>query len=195
MGPHPASISTYTVTMPDDSSPYYYYIHQPHFPFLYGLQRLYRQTRLLLWSNMAHVQLFHFLALATLLVSSLLFSIAAQQDDAAAAACTGTTASQPNPIAQQYPDVPTGTFNTTLAIVPIPLATARQLIPPQFAILEGAYRALLPSFPADMYPVVMQAGLDHDIQLPAYGITVPDFQVSPFRPDLWRAQGQINKQF
>lgn len=166
MGVHPAT--TYT-TMPE--SPYYYYI-QPHFPFFHGPQRLYRQTRLL-WSNMSNVKLFHFAAVATLLVSSLLFSITAQQD-----ACTGNTASQPNPIAQQYPDVPTGTFNTTLAIVPIPMATARQLIPSQFTILEGAYRALLPSFPADMYPVVMQAGLDHDIQLPAYSITVPDFQVS-----------------
>lgn len=144
----------------------------PHLPLLHGPQTLYRQTRLL-WSNMSNVKLFHFAAVATLLVSSLLFSITVTAQDA----CT-TTASQPNPIAQQYPDVPTGTFNTTLAIVPIPLAMARQLIPAQFAILEGAYRSLLPSFPADMYPVVMQAGLDHDIQLPAYSITIPDFQVS-----------------
>lgn len=155
--------------MPEYSS----YIHSyPHLPFLHGPQALYRQTRLL-WSNMSHVKLFHFAAVATLLVSSLLFGITVTAQDA----CT-PTASQPNPIAQQYPDVPTGTFNTTLAIVPIPLTTARQLIPAQFAILEGAYRALLPSFPADMYPVLMQAGLDHDIQVPAYSINFPDFQVS-----------------
>lgn len=149
--------------------PEYPYMH-PQLPFLRDPQSWYRQTHIL-WSTMSHVKLFHFAAVATLLVSSLLFRITAQD------VCNNTS-SQPNPIAQQYPDVPTGTFNTTLAIVPIPLETARQLIPAQFAILEGAYRALLPSFPADMYPVVMQAGLDHDIQLPAYSITIPDFQVS-----------------
>lgn len=149
--------------------PAHSYIHPP-FPYLHhGAQTLYRQTRLL-WSAMSHVNCLHFAAVATLLLSSLLLHIVAQN------ACT-TTASQPNPIAQQYPDVPTGTLNMTLAVVPIPMATARQLIPSQIAILEGAYRALLPDFPPDMYPVVMQAGLDHDIQLPAYGITVPDFQV------------------
>lgn len=152
-----------------NTMPEYPYMH-PYVPFLYGAPRWYHKA-CLLWSNMSNVKLFHFAAVATLLVSSLLFSITAQD------ACSNT-ASQPNPIAQQYPDVPTGTFNTTLAIVPIPLATARELIPSQYAILEGAYRALLPSFPADMYPVVMQAGLDHDIQIPAYSMTAPDFQVS-----------------
>jgi hypothetical protein len=52
------------------------------------------------------------------------------------------------------------------------------MIPSRYAILENAYRTLLPDFPADMYPVLMQAGLDHDIQLAAYNISVPDFQVS-----------------
>lgn len=178
MGVHWYTMTTENLTTTTTTTTsYYHYILLVHPPLLFlfhGTQQLYRQTRLL-WSNniMSHIKLFHFAAVATLLVSSLLLSITAQD----AATCPNT-ASQPNPIAQQYPDVPSGTFNTTLAIVPIPLAQARQLIPSQFAILEGAYRALLPSFPADMYPVVMQAGLDHDIQLPAYGITVPDFQVS-----------------
>ncbi|CAN8095532.1 unnamed protein product [Discula destructiva] len=110
----------------------------------------------------------HLTAVTKLLWSSLLLRIMAQD------VCT--TSSQPNTIAQQYPDTPTGTLNATLAIIPIPLDTARQLIPPQYAILEGAYRALLPSFPEGMYPVLMQAGLDHDIQLAAYDIRVPDFQ-------------------
>lgn len=120
--------------------------------------------------NMSGVRVFHVTTIATLLLSSLLWSIVAQD------ACNSS--SQPNPIAQQYPDTPTGTFNATLAIVPIPIATARQIIPPQYAILEGAYRALLPSFPEGMYPVLMQAGLDHDIQLVAMNFQLPDFQVS-----------------
>lgn len=110
----------------------------------------------------------HAIALTTILLSSLLLKSTSQD--------TCSTASQPNPIAQHYADTPTGTLNATLAIVPIPLATARQIIPSRYAILENAYRTLLPDFPADMYPVLMQAGLDHDIQLAAYNISVPDFQ-------------------
>lgn len=120
-------------------------------------------------SNMSGIKIFQFTAVTTLLLSSLLLTILAQD------VCTAS--SQPNPIASLYPDTPTGTFNATLAILPIPLDTARQLVPPQYAILEGAYRAVLPDFPEGMYPVLMQAGLDHDIQLLAYGISVPDFQV------------------
>lgn len=117
----------------------------------------------------------HVIALTTLLLSSLLLKSTSQD--------TFSTASQPNPIAQQYADTPTGTLNATLAIVPIPLATARKVIPSRFSILENAYRTLLPDFPADMYPVLMQAGLDHDIQLAAYNISVEDFQVSTFDRD------------
>lgn len=119
---------------------------------------------------MPGIKVFHVTALATLLLSSVLLSIAAQD--------TCTTSSQPNPIAQQYPNDATGTLNTTLAIVPIPLSTARSIIPSQHAILEGAYRSLMPDFPADMYPVLVTAGLDHDIQLAALSINVQDFQVS-----------------
>ncbi|KAG6355914.1 hypothetical protein INS49_015298 [Diaporthe citri] len=117
---------------------------------------------------MPGIKVFHVTALATLLLSSVLLSIAAQD--------TCTTASQPNPIAQQYADTPTGTLNTTMAIVPIPLDTARRIVPAQHAILEGAYRALMPDFPADMYPVLVTAALDHDIQLAALSINVQDFQ-------------------
>ncbi|KAH8772535.1 hypothetical protein F5883DRAFT_414427 [Diaporthe sp. PMI_573] len=117
---------------------------------------------------MPGLKVFHVTALATLVLSSVLLSISAQD--------TCTTSSQPNPIAQQYPDAPTGTLNTTMAIVPIPLDTARRIIPPQHAILEGAYRALMPDFPADMYPAFVTAALDHDIQLAALGINVQDFQ-------------------
>lgn len=88
-----------------------------------------------------------------------------------------STGSRPNPIAQQYPDDATGTLNTTLLVVPIPYETARQLVPAQWGILKHAYHALLPGFPADMYPVVLQAGLDHDIQLLSLGVQVPDFMV------------------
>lgn len=119
---------------------------------------------------MSGVRIFHLSLVATLLLSSFLWRIVAQD------ACT--TNSLPNPIARAYPNAPTGTFNATLAVVPIPLARARQLIPSQYAILEGAYRALLPDFPDGMYPVLMQAGLDHDIQVAALNFKLPDFQVS-----------------
>ncbi|KAI3391916.1 hypothetical protein diail_6618 [Diaporthe ilicicola] len=117
---------------------------------------------------MPGIKVCHVTALATLVLSSVLLSISAQD--------TCTTSSQPNPIAQQYADTPTGTLNTTLAIVPIPLATARKIVPSQHAILEGAYRSLMPDFPADMYPVLATAGLDHDIQLAALSINIQDFQ-------------------
>jgi hypothetical protein len=87
-----------------------------------------------------------------------------------------TTYDQPNPIASIYPGNATGTLNGTVAVVPIPLALARQLIPSQYGILEHAYRALLPSFPLGMYPAIVQALHDHDVQ--AFGYKIPDFSVS-----------------
>ena len=123
-----------------------------------------------LWSKMSGLKIFHILAVTTLLLSSMLLRTEAQDTCAAS--------SQPNPIAQQYANTPTGTYNATLAVLPIPLDTARSIIPSKYAILEDAYRSLLPSLPTDTYPVLMQAGLDHDIQLPAYNYSLPDFQVS-----------------
>jgi hypothetical protein len=83
-----------------------------------------------------------------------------------------------NTLAELFPNNATGVLNATLAIIPIPLETARRLIPPQYGILERAYRALLPDFPEGMYPVMVQAAHDHDVQFRAYGITIDDFSVS-----------------
>ncbi|KAH7137825.1 hypothetical protein EDB81DRAFT_656172 [Dactylonectria macrodidyma] len=96
----------------------------------------------------------------------------------AAAQDVCTTQDQPNPIFSQYPSNATGALNTTLAITPIPMALARQIIPQQYAILEHAYRALMPDFPADMYPALVQAGHDHDIRFQNIGI--PDFSRAGF---------------
>jgi hypothetical protein len=83
---------------------------------------------------------------------------------------------QPNPIAATYPNNATGTLNGTISIIPITLGLARQLIPSQYGILEHAYRTLLPSFPKGMYPLVVTAIHDHDVQ--AFGFKIPDFSVS-----------------
>ncbi|KAH6629143.1 hypothetical protein C7974DRAFT_376024 [Boeremia exigua] len=79
----------------------------------------------------------------------------------------------PNPIAHLHPSNATGTLNGTITLLPIPLTVARSLIPPSYTILTHAYRALLPSFPADMYPAILQAVHDHDVQ--AFGYIIPDF--------------------
>jgi hypothetical protein len=62
-----------------------------------------------------------------------------------------------------------------VTVVPIPLQLARQLIPSQYSILEHAYRDILPSFPEDMYPAVLQAVHDHEVQ--AFGYKIADFTV------------------
>jgi hypothetical protein len=85
------------------------------------------------------------------------------------------TRDQPNPIASLYPNNATGTLNGTVAIIPISLQLARSIIPSQYRILEHAYRALLPSFPEGMYPAVLQALHDHEVQ--AFGYHIPDFSV------------------
>jgi hypothetical protein len=82
----------------------------------------------------------------------------------------------PNPIASLYPNNATGTLNGTVVLIPISLELARSIIPPQYRILEHAYRALLPSFPEGMYPAVLQALHDHEVQ--AFGYKIPDFSVS-----------------
>ena len=85
------------------------------------------------------------------------------------------TNDQPNPIASLFPNNATGTLNGTVAIIPITLELARSIIPPQYRILEHAYRDLLPSFPEGMYPAVLQALHDHEVQ--AFGYQIPDFSV------------------
>jgi len=87
-----------------------------------------------------------------------------------------TSVDQPNPVASIYPNNATGTLNGTVAVLPISLELARQLIPPQYGILEHAYRALLPSFPQGMYPAIVQALHDHEVQ--AFGYKIEDFTVS-----------------
>lgn len=94
-----------------------------------------------------------------------------------------TPLDQPNPIATVYPLNATGLLNVTLAVIPIPLATARALIPPQWPILVHVYQALFAAlgvseevFPPDRYPLLVQAGLDHDIQMSAYQLSIADFQ-------------------
>ncbi|CAK7234721.1 hypothetical protein SCUCBS95973_009030 [Sporothrix curviconia] len=87
---------------------------------------------------------------------------------------------QSNPIAQVYPMNATGLLNATLAVLPIPLATARTIVPAKWPILvhvyEALFAALAVSFPAEHYPLFVQAGLDHDIQLAVYNMSIADFQ-------------------
>ncbi|KAI0123275.1 hypothetical protein BJ170DRAFT_599242 [Xylariales sp. AK1849] len=112
--------------------------------------------------------LLHCSAMALVLLVSMLFSISSAQD-----ACGSLD--RPNPIAQQYPDLVTGNLNGTTLIIPISLATARDLIPQEYGILEEAYRSILPSFPQGMYPMMVSAKHDHDLQLAAYNLSIPDF--------------------
>lgn len=60
--------------------------------------------------------------------------------------------SQPNPIASQYPNSATGTINGTVAIIPIPYAQARSIVPAQYPILTKQYEKLMPGLKG-MYPV------------------------------------------
>ncbi|OCL12983.1 hypothetical protein AOQ84DRAFT_385718 [Glonium stellatum] len=84
-----------------------------------------------------------------------------------------TSQSQPNPIASTYPQNATGTINGTIAVLPIPLSLARQVIPSKYGILTKAYRTLLPQFPPETYPAIVQAVQDHDVQ--ASGFSIDDF--------------------
>jgi hypothetical protein len=111
--------------------------------------------------------------LALRYASTSYFSASAAELVAKAETCQ--TLDQPNPIAAQYPNNATGVLNGTIAVLPISLDLARSLIPSQYRILEHAYRALLPDFPADMYPALVQAVHDHDVQ--AMGFKIPDFSV------------------
>ncbi|KAF2123943.1 hypothetical protein P153DRAFT_379885 [Dothidotthia symphoricarpi CBS 119687] len=120
-----------------------------------------------------HYVLFAFLSVLAVRSASSSSSAAQPTISPDAAAIVCQTHDQPNPIATTYPNNATGTLNGTIAVVPITLTLARQLIPAQYRILEKAYRALLPSFPADMYPAIVQSMHDHDVQ--ASGFSIPDF--------------------
>lgn len=82
-----------------------------------------------------------------------------------------------NILADKYRHNITGVLNSTIVAVPIPLSEARQLIPPQWRILETAYRSMIPDFPPDMYPLIIQGVHDHDVQLSAYWVKLADFSV------------------
>ncbi|KAK4223592.1 hypothetical protein QBC38DRAFT_372841 [Podospora fimiseda] len=117
-------------------------------------------------------------AIFVVLLSSLFLSpISSAPTETTTTTTTSTCVSQtqPNPLAESFPNSATGVLNATLAIIPIPLDLARRLVPPQYGILENAYRSLLPNFPEGMYPVLIQAAHDHDVQFRAYGITIDDF--------------------
>jgi hypothetical protein len=107
-----------------------------------------------------------------------LFSFVISHGESAATPGVCPTLDHHNTLAETFPNNATGVLNATLAIIPIPLEAARRLIPPQYGILERAYRALLPDFPEGMYPVMVQAAHDHDVQFRAYDITIEDFSVS-----------------
>lgn len=109
-------------------------------------------------------------AVCAMLLASTLFTASPAQD-----VCMSMD--RPNPIAEQYPDIVSGNLNGTTLIVPIPLSSAQSLVS-DYAILEASYRSLLPSFPEGMYPMMVSAKHDHDLQLPAYNMTSVDFSVS-----------------
>jgi len=121
------------------------------------------------------LSIFHITAVVLLVISSALLNHGKTTPEPQVCA----SLDQPNPLAELFPNNATGVLNATLAIIPISLETARRLIPPQYGILERAYRALLPDFPEGMYPVMVQAAHDHDVQFRAYGITIDDFSVRP----------------
>jgi hypothetical protein len=87
-----------------------------------------------------------------------------------------TVESSPNPIATLYPGNVTGTINGTVAVVPIPYAEARSIIPSEYDILVEQYESMLPGFPAGFYPLIVRSILDHDIIIDGLNL-VPDFQV------------------
>lgn len=119
--------------------------------------------------------LFHLLAIIIVVLCSAILN----HGRSASAQGGGVCASHdpPNPLAEVFPNNATGVLNATLAIIPIPMDLARRLIPRKYGILEKAYRTLLPDFPEGMYPVMLQAARDHDVQFRAYGITLEDFSV------------------
>ncbi|KAF3008297.1 hypothetical protein E8E14_005078 [Neopestalotiopsis sp. 37M] len=106
-------------------------------------------------------------ALAVLLLASTFLTGLSAQN-------TSTSVDQPNPIAQMYPDLISGNLNGTTMIIPIAIALAQSLVP-EYSILESGYMSLLPTFPQGMYPLVVTAKHDHDIQLAMYNLSLADF--------------------
>lgn len=109
-------------------------------------------------------------------MANLLFLLAITVASSLAIPLTCSSPSQPNPIAEQYPDYPTGVVNGTTAIVLIPYTTARSIVPKEYQILTKAYQELFPTIPMDMYPAVFEAVEDHDVKTLNIGV-LPDFRV------------------
>lgn len=93
---------------------------------------------------------------------------------AAALLGSTTTSTSSNPVASIYPNDITGVQNCTFVIIPITLDYARQMIPPQYKILTSAYEQLIPDFPEDSYPLLIQTSYSYDDQAPLG--TTPPFQ-------------------
>ena len=126
------------------------------------------------WSRMSlSFPLLHVSVIALLV----LFSFLLNPSKSAVAPGLCSTHDLPNPIASEFPNNATGVLNATLAIVPIPLEAARRIIPSRYTILEHAYREILPNFPEGMYPLLVQAAHDHDVQMRAFGFAIDDFSV------------------
>ncbi|RYP46102.1 hypothetical protein DL768_007658 [Monosporascus sp. mg162] len=106
---------------------------------------------------------------------ALLFSAIAALFHTSLAQDECVTQSSANPHALDYPDFISGNLNGTTLIVPVPLTIARDLIPSEYGIMEHAYRALLPTFPEGMYPMMAVGVHDHDLQFPIYGMRPADF--------------------
>ena len=121
------------------------------------------------------VSILHVSIVALLVMASLLINHGRTASASMPSVCVSQDLA--NPLAEAFPNNATGVLNATLAIIPIPLEDARRLIPMEYGILESVYRDLLPHFPAGMYPVLMQAAHDHDVQFRAYSITLDDFSV------------------
>ncbi|PBP25778.1 hypothetical protein BUE80_DR003295 [Diplocarpon rosae] len=97
----------------------------------------------------------------SLILSAYSLAVTAHLEDSSPSLQSQETS--PNPIRAAYPNDVTGTFNGTLAIVPIDLELARSIIPKEWAINQEAWMSLLPQFSVTKYPLVVRSGVNHDI--------------------------------
>ncbi|KAL2065041.1 hypothetical protein VTL71DRAFT_4181 [Oculimacula yallundae] len=107
------------------------------------------------------------------LISSFFLTVCAQN----VLNATSSKESAANPIADIYPNGITGTFNSSILVVPIPFELARSIIPGQWAINRKAYCELLPGFPTNSYPLVVRSGVDHGVGVRSLNLTLNDFQL------------------
>lgn len=69
------------------------------------------------------------------------------------ASSINTNNSQPSPIARTFPNLTTGTINSSTVVLPIPFKIARSIVPSKYAILKKSIKTVVPFFPQDSYPV------------------------------------------